>query len=108
VLLLALKFPSPARFHRAGLFVLRCAMALPAHFYRDPCDVLEAKQQSEIRSKRAREEAIADIASIYKRPIITIRREEKPRRSLEEFLAGESAPVERSEAWKQAESLFQP
>jgi hypothetical protein len=74
--------------------------------YGNPEDILSAKQSREARQRRQRQEAIADIAAAQKlrpspKPV-----ERKPHKALDDFLAEEEAPKQRSEAWQRAERLF--
>ena len=87
---------------------MRFPDVLESRSYGNPEDVYAAKQGRERRDAeraRMRAEAIADIASVYKRPAAT-KIEPKASKPLREFLAEESGPREWSPARKAAEELF--
>jgi hypothetical protein len=86
---------------------MRFPEPLEQRMYGNPEDVYSAKQSQEARARRMREEARAeaDSVSMLKRPTLTVK-QRTPHKPLDQFLAEEAAPKQRSEAWKRAEGLF--
>jgi hypothetical protein len=88
---------------------MRFPEPLEQRSYGNPEDVYAEKQARERNAakRRQREEAMVDVMSAQKLRTVA-KPVEEPRRHkpLEEFLAEEDGPKERSEAWKRADALF--
>jgi hypothetical protein len=84
----------------------RSATFQSRNFGRDPAEFYERHEGESAKKRRQREEALADIASIYRRPPAPKPAPRPVHKPLEEFLAEEDGPKQRSEAWKRADALF--
>jgi hypothetical protein len=78
-------------------------MALASRAYRDPMEILSAKQSRENRQQRERvtNSPLPEFPRRWIEP--EVKRQTK---SFAEFLAEETAPKPRSAAWEALESLF--
>ena len=78
-------------------------MALASHAYRDPMEILSAKQSRERRQQQERvtNTPLPEHPRRWAEPEV-----KRTGKSFGEFLAEETAPKPRSAAWKALEELF--